>query len=84
LAPCRRAHQGKVDAKIVHGAPDCWFEPGAGKAEWFKDYEHGTEMVVVPGGSHAMGSSAAEIAALKKQFDSNWYDNEGPQRSVSF
>jgi formylglycine-generating enzyme required for sulfatase activity len=46
----------KVDAKIIHGAPDGWFKPGAGKTEWFKDYEHGPEMVVVPPGTFVMGS----------------------------
>ena len=40
----------KVDATIVHGAPEGWFLPGNGKAEWFKDHEMGPEMVVVPAG----------------------------------
>jgi hypothetical protein len=26
----------KVDAATIHGAPDGWFKPGNGKAEWFK------------------------------------------------
>ena len=47
----------KVDAKIIHGAPDGRFKPGAGKTEWFKDLDIGPEMVVVPGGSFTMGSS---------------------------
>jgi len=47
----------KVDAKIVHGAPDGWFKPGAGKAEWFKDIDIGPEMVVVPAGEFTMGSN---------------------------
>jgi formylglycine-generating enzyme required for sulfatase activity len=51
----------KVDAKIIHGAPDGWFKPGAGKSEWFKDHEHGPEMVVVPAGSFMMGSPANEL-----------------------
>jgi formylglycine-generating enzyme required for sulfatase activity len=38
----------KVDARIVHGAPDGWFKLGAGKVEWFKDVDIGPEMVVVP------------------------------------
>ncbi len=58
----RRSAEGriKVDTKIVHGAPDGWFKPGAGKQEWFKDHEHGPEMVVVPAGSYTMGSPANE------------------------
>ena len=54
--PDRSAESGvKVDAEIMHGAPDgC--KPGSGKAEWFKDHEHGPEMVVVPVGRFTMGS----------------------------
>jgi formylglycine-generating enzyme required for sulfatase activity len=54
----RRRAEGriKVDAKFTHGAPDGWFKPGAGKMEWFKDHEHGPEMVVVPAGAFEMGS----------------------------
>jgi hypothetical protein len=29
----------RVDAKIIHG--DGWLKPGAGKTEWFKDYDCG-------------------------------------------
>jgi formylglycine-generating enzyme required for sulfatase activity len=47
----------KVDAAIIHGAPDGWFIPGNGKAEWFKDHEAGPDMVVVPAGKFRMGSS---------------------------
>ena len=50
----------KVDATIVHGAPDGWFLPGNGKAEWFKDHEMGPEMVVVPAGKFIMGSPDTE------------------------
>jgi formylglycine-generating enzyme required for sulfatase activity len=47
----------KVDARIVHGAPDGWFKPGAGTVEWFKDLDVGPEMVVIPAGEFTMGSS---------------------------
>jgi len=47
----------KVEARIIHGAPNSWFKPGAGKVEWFQDHEHGPEMVVVPAGEFMMGSS---------------------------
>jgi hypothetical protein len=50
----------KVDALLVHGAPDGWFTPGAGKTEWFKDHKVGPEMVVVPAGSFIMGSQENE------------------------
>jgi hypothetical protein len=46
----------KVDARIVHGAPEGWFKPGNGKTEWFKDLDVCPEMVVVPAGSFTMGS----------------------------
>ena len=72
----------KVDAIISDGAPDGWFKPGAGKVEWFKDHECGPEMVVVPAGEFAMGSSPPEIVALKKEYSSDWFDYEGPQRTV--
>ena len=47
----------KVEAKIIHGAPDGWFKPGNGKTEWFKDIDIGPEMVVVPAGEFTMGSN---------------------------
>ncbi len=47
----------KVDAKIIYGAPEGWFLPGAGKVEWFKDLDIGPEMVVVPKGEFTMGSN---------------------------
>jgi len=59
----------KVDAKFIHGAPERWFKPGAGKAEWFKDLDVGPEMVVVPAGSFTMGS--------------NDYDGEKPPHKVT-
>ena len=64
----------EVDAKIVHGAPDGWFLPGNGKAEWFKDHEMGPEMVVVPAGSFVMGSPETEPDRL---------GSESPQHSVT-
>ena len=36
------------------------------------------EMVVVPKGDFTMGSSAAEIAALKQAFGSDRFKDEGP------
>src|SRR5262245_4350600 len=55
----RRSADGrvKVDAKIIHDAPDGWLKPGAGKSEWFKDIDIAPEMVVVPSGSFTMGSN---------------------------
>jgi formylglycine-generating enzyme required for sulfatase activity len=47
----------KVDAPFIQGAPGGWFKPGAGKTEWFKDHEHGPDMVVVPAGKFQMGST---------------------------
>ena len=47
----------KIDANFIHGAPEGWFKPGAGKTEWFKDYEHGPELVVVPAYEFSMGST---------------------------
>jgi formylglycine-generating enzyme required for sulfatase activity len=43
--------------QFVHGAPEGWFKPGAGKTEWFKDIDTGPEMVVIPAGEFTMGSS---------------------------
>jgi formylglycine-generating enzyme required for sulfatase activity len=56
VAPYRAEGRIKVDAQIVHGAPEGWFKPGAGEVEWFKDLDVGPEMVVVPAGSFMMGS----------------------------
>jgi formylglycine-generating enzyme required for sulfatase activity len=41
------------------------------------------EMVVLPAGEFVMGSSSGEIAALTKEFGTDWYKNEGPQRKVT-
>ena len=57
----------KVDATIVHGAPEGWFLPGKGKAEWFQDYEGGPEMVVVPAGKFMMGSPETEPERLTRK-----------------
>jgi formylglycine-generating enzyme required for sulfatase activity len=65
----------KVEAKFVHNAPDGWFQPGGGKAEWFKDLDVGPEMVVVPFGSFTMGSQKSEYGRG---------EDEGPQRSATF
>jgi formylglycine-generating enzyme required for sulfatase activity len=68
----------KVDARIVHGPPDGWFNPGAGKSEWFKDIDIGPEMVVVPAGSFTMGSPESEP---KRE---SWQKGtESPQREVA-
>jgi formylglycine-generating enzyme required for sulfatase activity len=59
----------KMDARIVHGAPEGWFKPGSGTGEWFKDIDIGPEMVVVPPGEFVMGS--------------NDYDDEKPPHKVT-
>jgi formylglycine-generating enzyme required for sulfatase activity len=46
----------KIDARIIHSVSDGYFQPGAGKSEWFKDIDIGPEMVVVPNGEFYMGS----------------------------
>ncbi len=64
----------KVDARIVSGASGGWFKPGPGLSEWFKDFDAGHEMVVVPAGSFMMGSPASEKGRSKE---------EGPQHKVT-
>lgn len=51
------------------------FVLGAGKTEWFKDFDNGPEMVVVPAGSFNMGSPNAELEHRA---------GEGPQHQVTF
>ena len=60
----------------MHGAPDGWLLPGAGKTEWFKDIARGPEMVVVPRGSFTMGSPENEPERERCK------DAEGPQHEV--
>jgi formylglycine-generating enzyme required for sulfatase activity len=54
----------KVDARIFHGNSEAarkgYFRPGAGKSEWFKDFETAPKMVVVPPGTFLMGSPESE------------------------
>ncbi len=58
------------------GAKDVarFFKPGNGKKEWFKDHEHGPEMVVIPAGKFIMGSPSNEDGRS---------NNEGPQHEVT-
>jgi formylglycine-generating enzyme required for sulfatase activity len=64
----------KIDATIVHGAPDGRFLPGNGKSEWFKDHPLAPEMVVIPKGQFVMGSPTGEEGR---------FDDEGPQVNVT-
>jgi len=72
----RQTREGRIKlaALSVHGAPDGWFAPGAGKSEWFKDLDVGPEMVVVPAGSFLMGSPDTEQGRGK---------DESPQHRVT-
>ena len=63
----------RIHARAIHGAAKGWFQPGAGRTEWFKDHKHGPEMVVVPAGEFLMGSPDSEAGR---------WDNEGPQHKV--
>jgi formylglycine-generating enzyme required for sulfatase activity len=74
-----------ISGVIAHGAPEGWFLPGAGKTEWFQDFAGGPEMAVVPAGAFMMGTAAAEIEALCKEYKgwANSIKREGPQRRVA-
>jgi formylglycine-generating enzyme required for sulfatase activity len=50
----------QISGIIPHGVTEGWFLPGAGKTEWFQDFDGGPEMVVVPAGSFMMGSPEDE------------------------
>ncbi len=49
---------GAIRVVVGSGANDReqWIVPGSGKTTWFKDFEQGPEMVVVPHGGFFMGS----------------------------
>jgi formylglycine-generating enzyme required for sulfatase activity len=68
----------RVDARIVHGAPEGWFLPGNGTVEWFQDQDGGPEMVVVPAGEFMMGSPVSE-----PQRESWQAGTESPQHNVT-
>ena len=66
-----RSGEGRIfiDVPIDRGAPDGWFFPGNGKDEWFQDYEHGPQMVVVPSGEFTKGDgSDMHLTALGSAF----------------
>ena len=75
----------KVNATIVHGAPEGWFLPGNGKAEWFKDHEMGPEMVIVPVGRFMMGSpgNASESVCIPGAEEFVLTPAETPQHPVT-
>jgi formylglycine-generating enzyme required for sulfatase activity len=72
-SPVNREGRIKIDAAIGHGAPNGWFKPGAGLSEWFKDFDAGPEMVVIPAGSFMMGSPPDET---------DRFDAEGPKHEI--
>lgn len=73
----------EIDARITHGAPEGWFKPGEGRVEHFKDHDVAPEMVVIPKGSFAMGSSEAEIASIRLQHPGFQAEREAPRHSVT-
>ncbi|NJM35466.1 MAG: formylglycine-generating enzyme family protein, partial [Rhodomicrobium sp.] len=72
----RMRAEGRIEvaAPILNNPHGCWFLPGAGKTESFKDHQHGPEMVVVPAGEFLMGSPPDE---------EGHFDDEGPQHRVT-
>ncbi len=67
-----------IDAPIVDSLTGSWFLPGDGGRAYFKDHEHGPEMVVVPAGSFTMGSPESEPER------ENWQKGtESPQHKVT-
>ncbi len=101
LAPSKTPQPGSLDAHItvpikpveevcdgipavaVSGAKIC-IRPGSGQG--FKDCSDCPEMVVAPAGSITMGSSDTEIAALVKEYGTNWEQYlkwESPQHKVT-
>ena len=58
----KRVAEGQIKLRIGDGQNDevRWLQPGGGRAEWFKDFPVGPEMIVVPAGTFLMGSSDGE------------------------
>lgn len=63
----------EIDAAIAHTPHGRLFLPGAGKTEWFQDFDGGPEMVVIPVGEFLMGSPDDEP---------EWRSDESPQHKV--
>jgi formylglycine-generating enzyme required for sulfatase activity len=75
LASARELHRSCVE--IWAGDAMRCLQPGAGKAEWFKDCPACPEMVVVPAGTFTMGDDADPDRA---SFQKNW---ERPEHKVA-
>ena len=73
-----------IDARIVVGAQGSMLEPGKGGTEYFKDFEFGPEMVVIPAGEFLMGSSQKDIDENNQIHLASFYKCEGPQHQVRF
>ena len=73
-----------IDARIVVGAQGSMLEPGKGGTEYFKDFEFGPEMVVIPAGEFLMGSSQKDIDENNQIHLASFYKCEGPQHQVQF